>query len=89
LPRSDFAEDSSNKFYNKEYYDPILDDPRNDSCVSTHGRFSELSELDFGDVQDNIFKSVWQPELTVYGLFMVIFSSETEYTINYPFEKSP
>lgn len=88
LPKSEFAEDESNKFFNKEYYDPILDDPRQNDTVMTHGWWGDLHELDFGDVQDSLFGTVTHPEMTVYALFMMIYSTETEYTINYPYEKT-
>lgn len=83
------ADPETNKFYNKEYYDPILDDPRMDKIAHMKGWQGELEDVDFGDVCDQMFQAVAQPEFIVYGLFMCVYSTETEYTINYPFEKSP
>ena len=89
LPETVHKEDESNKFFNKEYYDPILDDPRQNDTVQTHGNWTDLQDLDYGDVQDSLFGTALHPEMTIYALFMCIYSTETEYTINYPYEKNP
>lgn len=50
---SEHPANETNKFFNKEYYDPILDDPSNDSVAHQQGNPNELDHLEWGDVEDN------------------------------------
>lgn len=86
--KNDDSQDS--KFYNKTYYNPELDyDEELIHDITLYGR-EQPDELDFTDVWEISLLNIVVPEYLYPALTVgLIYTFQTEYTVNYPFEKNP
>eukprot|EP01017_Pseudomicrothorax_dubius_P011955 TRINITY_DN1463_c0_g1_i10.p1 TRINITY_DN1463_c0_g1~~TRINITY_DN1463_c0_g1_i10.p1 ORF type:complete len:239 (-),score=56.22 TRINITY_DN1463_c0_g1_i10:39-755(-) len=78
------------KHANKAFYNPDLDmDDVIQDNIKLYGR-EKPDELDYSDVWDSTYENVFSPEYFYHSFFCGwIYTLETEYTINYPYEKGP
>lgn len=75
--------------YNEDYYDEILDDNTWDDVANTFG-WNQPKDLDFSNVAETFYDTWFNPEYIMYPVINGFMATlETEWTINYPFEKSP
>ena len=77
------------KNFNKNYYDDVVDDTLWKQ-YATQNNWSDPQELDFGEVSFSLYENLFNPEYMVQPFMNgFIATLDTEWTINYPFEKGP
>ncbi len=77
------------KVYRELYYKEIMSDHIENQRVS-HEETRWMDQVTNDDLWSDIYEYVLLPDLLYHGAFMGFISTvEPEWTINYPFEKSP
>ena len=76
-----------------KYYDPYSYDPQNadyQEDIRMHDRDSEPDELDFSDLAESVFYTLYQTEITWTVFFFAGWAAfEPDHIIHYPWEKGP
>lgn len=88
-PNAEIKPSLGDRNFNEDYYDEILDDKTWEDLANAHG-WNVPTELDFSIVAETFYDTFFNPEYLVYPWINgLIATFETEWTINYPFEKGP
>jgi len=84
------SDDPNGKHYNPSFFNPEIDEsPPDGELIYNYGR-QLPDDLDFTNVWDHSYLNLICPEYFYHSWFCgFLYTFETEYTINYPFEKGP
>lgn len=89
-PISPVTAKEGDKNFNNQYYDEVLDDGLWKQHAHENNWVTDTGDLDFNEVSNGIYLTVFQPEYLVQPFVNgFIATLDTEWTVNYPFEKGP
>lgn len=88
-PNAEIKAAPGDRNFNEDFYDEVLDDTTWENLANAHG-WNVTQEFDFSIVAETFYDTWFNPEYTVYPWINgLVATFETEWTINYPYEKGP